>query len=157
MLAGYITNKILIIWTLILLGIVFILFMRNSINDNRKNQYRIENLKNNVYIDLGANKGDSVYNFFDLNSEAQGGDLKGIFKKFSLKNQKWTVYAFEANGFFDESLLAMKTKIESLGHIVYLYNQTAAWKKNGSIDFYLDTINEDYDFWGSSLNVNHVR
>ncbi len=51
----------------------------------------------------------------------------------------------------------MKTKIESLGHIVYLYNQTAAWKKNGSIDFYLDTINEDYDFWGSSLNVNHVR
>ena len=28
-----------------------------------------------VFIDLGANKGDSIYNFIGLNSQAQGGNL----------------------------------------------------------------------------------
>jgi hypothetical protein len=49
----------------------------------------------------------------------------------------------------------MKKKAIELGHTVYLHKQTAAWTYDGKIDFYLDTINKQNDFWGSSLNKNH--
>ncbi len=62
----------------------------------------------------------------------------------------------EANKHFDELLINTKNNAEKLGHKVYLYKQTAAWTYNGKIDFYLDTINKQADYWGSSLNKNHV-
>ena len=36
-----------------------------------------------------------------------------------------------------------------------MYNGTAAWTYDGTIDFYLDTVNSGVDFWGSSLNDKH--
>jgi len=36
-----------------------------------------------------------------------------------------------------------------------MYNDTAAWTYDGTIDFYLDTVNQASHFWGSSLNKNH--
>jgi FkbM family methyltransferase len=38
---------------------------------------------------------------------------------------------------------------------VHLFQETAAWIYDGTIDFYLDTINKANNFWGSSLNKNH--
>ncbi len=113
----------------------------------------------NVFIDLGANKGDSIYNFVGLNQRAQGGNFENerfITKKTS-KKAKWIIYAIEANPFFDSKLAEMKQKVEEMKHKVHLYNQTAAWIQDGTIDFYLDTVNPQGDFWGSSLSKNHVR
>ena len=59
------------------------------------------------------------------------------------------MYAFEANPVFDNDLYQMKNKLNDLGHLVHLFNQTAAWKYDGQIDFYLDLINVEKNFWGS--------
>ena len=113
----------------------------------------------NIFIDLGANKGDSVLNFIGMNLNAQGGNLNanGLFSK-KLKNSNWIIYAFEANPYFDEQLLNMKKLVTNskYNHTVYLYSQTAAWIYDGKIDFFLDTVNPQMDFWGSSLNKNAV-
>ena len=141
-----------------------VIFNKLTFKTNKEKENEIETLypetdeaqirgQVNVFIDLGANKGDSVYNFVGLTENAQGGKLNS--KNFA-KNASWIIYAVEANPFFDTKLLEMKKKVEALGHTVHLYNQTAAWVQDGKIDFYLDTVNPGYDFWGSSLNKNHV-
>jgi len=105
----------------------------------------------NVFIDLGANKGDSVYNFFGLNAKALGGKLETLVEKKLILNKKWIIYAFEANPVFDKNLTDMKSKMISLGHEIYLFNSTAAFTYDGTIDFYIDTVNSDKDFWGRLL------
>jgi FkbM family methyltransferase len=109
-----------------------------------------------VFIDLGANKGDSIRNFFGQNEKALGGQLSNLIKLKEVLNKKWIIYAIEANPFFDQVLYEMKTNLESnYGHTVFLFNQTAAWKSDGLIDFYVDEVNIDQSFWGSSLFNNH--
>jgi hypothetical protein len=111
-----------------------------------------------VYIDLGANKGDSIYNFVGINYRAQGGNLlKNQTFPQSFKSAKWIIYGFEANSVFDSRLIKMKEDVEKLNHTIHLYKSTAAWTYDGTIDFYLDTVNRYNDFWGSSLNKNHVN
>ena len=109
-----------------------------------------------VFIDLGANKGDSIYNFVGLNNEAQGGNFNYSMFPSSYKTAKWIIYGFEANSFFDKQLVQMKQDVENLGHSIHLFKSTAAWIYDGTIDFYLDTVNARNDFWGSSLNKKHV-
>lgn len=71
------------------------------------------------------------------------------------KLANWDVYIFEANPTFNEALYKVKAEVEKRKHTVYLFNQTAAWTYDGTIDFYLDTVNKKYNFWGSSLNKDH--
>ncbi len=111
----------------------------------------------NVFIDLGANKGDSIYNFVGLSTTAQGGNLNSNIFPGWFRKAEWIIYAIEANPFFDSKLAEMKQKVEEMHHKVHLHKKTAAWIKDGTIDFYLDTVNPQVDFWGSSLNKNHVR
>lgn len=108
----------------------------------------------NVFIDLGANKGDSLMNFLNLSAKAQGGSLN--IPNVSADKQQWIIYLFEANERFSNVLNTLKQDVEKIGHIVHLHDKTAAWIYDGTIDFYLDTINTKNDFWGSSLMNNHV-
>lgn len=66
----------------------------------------------------------------------------------------WDVYAYEANPVFNEVLEETRKKV-SQKHTVHIYNETAAWTYDGTIDFFLDTVNKKRHFWGSSLNKNH--
>jgi hypothetical protein len=125
-----------------------------SLNSNN-NQEEIGEIKY-VFIDLGANKGDSIYNFVGMNNRAQGGNINSETFPQSFKSAKWIIYGLEANSIFDEPLLKMKEEVEKLNHTVHLYKSTAAWTYDGTIDFYLDTVNDKFDYWGSSLNKNHV-
>lgn len=108
----------------------------------------------NIFIDLGANKGDSVYNFFGLNEKALGGKLEKLVEKKLVLNRTWIIYAFEANPVFDKNLTDMKNKMISLGHEVHLFNSTAAFTYDGTIDFYLDLLNNRNDFWGSIFLIS---
>jgi hypothetical protein len=144
----------LIIYTYVNDNDVFILESTSLRKNSKKNIYNEINEKrnNNVFIDLGANKGDSILNFVGLSEKAQGGNFPKEFQ-----NLKWIIYAFEANKHFDKQLIEAKQKIELiLKHEINLFTQTAAWTYDGQIDFYLDTVNKEADFWGSSLNKNHV-
>ncbi len=123
-------------------------------NDQETDEAQIKD-RVNVFIDLRANKGDSIYNFVGLTENAQGGKLNN--KNFA-KNASWIIYAVEANPFFDNKLDDMKEKIEKMNHVVHLHKKTAAWVQDGKIDFYLDldTVNPKNDFWGSSLKKENV-
>lgn len=103
-----------------------------------------------IFIDLGSNNGDSVYNFF--NEEQK---YPKILDSNIVNIVKWEIFAFEANPIFDEPLIKMKTEMEKKKQVVHLFNRTAAWTYDGYIDFYLDTINEKYNFYGSSLKQEH--
>jgi hypothetical protein len=154
---------------LIFLSIIFIVSYHNQIVSQHTSVNRYFNGINsssdlieeksdpvNVFIDLGANKGDSIFNFVGMNKRAQGGNINSETFPQSFKSAKWIIYGFEANSIFDEPLLKMKEEVEKLNHTVHLYKSTAAWTYDGTIDFYLDKINVKRNFWGSSLNKNHV-
>jgi hypothetical protein len=150
----------------IILSMASILFYTYLIFVSHNNIYdinyfnRVQNVPNkklNIFFDLGANKGDSVLNFLNINPSSQGGNINKE-KRFNLtlETNEWIIYLFEANKVFDDKLIKVKNVIQKLNHMVYLNSQTAAWISDGTIDFYLDTVNKDVDYWGSSLNANHV-
>ena len=104
-----------------------------------------------VFIDLGANKGDSILNFFDLNEKAHGGKISNQIDQRMIKNNKWIVHAFEGNPVFDRSLGIVANKITNMGHQVYMKNSTVGWIYDGNVEFYIDTVNPKFESWGSSL------
>lgn len=81
-----------------------------------------------------------------------GGSLS--YKNYSKKDTQWEVYAFEANPFFNPFLSQVESEISEY-HKIYMYNETAAWIYDGTIEFYLDVVNVGYNYWGSSLDKNH--
>jgi hypothetical protein len=92
--------------------------------------------KRHVFFDLGVNNGDSLLRFFNMRNRGNvGGDL--IYKKFGAEAElaRWIAYAFEANPKFNDILAKIKSEL-STNHTVYLYNETAAWIKDGTIGIY---------------------
>lgn len=150
-------NLKLFFLALILSLITIIYFTNNTSLIYEFNNKIASKIKKNVFIDLGANNGDSVLNFLGLNERAQGGQMKSLIDMSLVKNNAWDVYAFEGNSVFDQQLLTIKNNIELKykNYNIHLYNSTLAWTYNGKIDFYVDTINKNKNFWGSSINGNH--
>ena len=109
---------------------------------------------NFVYIDLGANTGDSVYNFFGIKThESSPYKFPKLIDLDFVNQVSWSVYAFEANPVFDNDLYKMKSILNEQGHKVYLFNRTASWTYDGKIDFYLDLVNKENNFWGSRFEI----
>lgn len=146
---------------IIIFGFCFCLILVYYLNSNGYSIHFTKSNNNqnkslNVFIDLGTNSGDSIYNFLGIkNDRVKVTEINTNTFPDSFKQIKWIIYAFEANKYFDSRLNEMKRQVEKLNHKVYLYKQTAAWTTDGTVDFYLDTVNEAYDFWGSSLNEGH--
>ena len=121
-------------------------------------QVLAQNLTRNfVFLDLGANKGDSLYTFFGVDSKEFNpyGKFPVLIDTDLVNKVNWTVYAFEANPIFNANLINMKAKLPAQ-HTLHLHNGTAAWIYNGYIDFYLDLVNKDKNFWGSRLNIKEI-
>jgi hypothetical protein len=110
--------------------------------------------KRHIFLDLGTNNGDSVKFFVDKAEKSSDG-YKVLQGYGALDNKKWEIYAIEANPYFNKILTDVKVYCENLGHKFNLLTETAAWTKNEKLVFYLDTVNKDYDFWGSSLIKDH--
>ena len=160
--------KILIFFIIsVLLGILLVFFNKNTNNIPSNNEIKKVYQKgkkfdkNNsnqkikhVFFDLGTNNGDSVKFFVDKSERKHNGYevLKGYG---ALNNKTWEIYAIEANPFFNKILLDTKTYCERLGHTVNLLTETAAWTKNEKLVFYLDTVNVNVNYWGSSLFKQH--
>lgn len=112
---------------------------------------RIDMKSRNIFIDLGANKGDSIRSFTE-SEDAQGGNSV----KERGRNGGWEIFAFEANPIFDEKLINLGNEINKAGlNSIKIFNSTAISTENGWVEFYLDTVNEKQDYWGSSLISNH--
>ena len=116
-------------------------------------------IKRNIFFDLGANEGDSIANFFGLIPRANGGSFKGQIPQDKL-SEKWTVYAIEGNWAFTNKLLAMKTRIEKLGHEMIVMNGTVGWIYDGFLTFYIDKTEYKPNSvvqLGSSAKENHLE
>jgi FkbM family methyltransferase len=110
--------------------------------------------KRHIFLDLGTNNGDSVKFFVDKAEKSSDG-YKVLQGYGALDNKKWEIYAIEANPYFNKILTDVKVYCENLGHKFNLLTETAAWTKNEKLVFYLDTVNVNVNFWGSSLIKNH--
>jgi FkbM family methyltransferase len=141
---------IIILGSCILLFGIYCLFDLKVEQLNENPSFVLTRPKQFVYIDLGANTGDSVYNFFNVQS-----NYPKILNTTEVEKNDWVVFAFEANPQFNNQLDAMKNKLENPKRKINLYKSTAAWIYNGNITFYLDTVNKGNNFWGSSLDPTH--
>jgi len=132
-------------------------FYRLNVDENKEN-HLIEKKSNensdkvrHVFFDLGANRGDTIQNFFGLSKRALGGDISSLFKRDFIQNNKWIVYAFEANYLFDKPLQKTMQDIITIGHQFILYNSTAVWINDGHIEFFIRLVKNNNNHGGSSL------
>ena len=150
-------NKILLFLCIVMVVITLFNFScdRTCLNDSLQIKNKRE--KKYVYIDLGANRGDSIYNFLGITEKrtggSSGGKLSNLVDPNIIKNNKWEIFGFEGNPVFDERLAAMKSDIEAKNKNVQinLYSSTIAWIFDGRIDFFLDTADPLRDFSGTCL------
>jgi len=65
------------------------------------------------------------------------------------------IYLFEANPHFNKALVKAKEKYSAQGMNINIYPSTVVDVRDGTRSFFLDTINDANDFWGSSIYANH--
>lgn len=141
---------LLIVFSTVIIGLMF-LIIKSKYNNSISNNNIIEPSdlnrttkfsSKNVFFDLGANRGDTVFKFLD----GQVIDLRVIGFK------KWVFHAFEPNPRFTVELKSMERNV-SQNHEMHLYHNTAAWTYDGFITFYLDTRSKFSE--GSSFLKKH--
>ncbi|KAJ3058515.1 hypothetical protein HDU98_005391 [Podochytrium sp. JEL0797] len=105
-----------------------------------------------VFLDLGANKGDSY--------EA----MLGLGKKFNYsyacppdrKPSDFEAHLFEANPAHNINLVKIRDQYNKKGNsTVFIYPSTVVYTRDEIIPFFVDTKNENKDFWGSSISLAH--
>ncbi|GKT96655.1 FKBM family methyltransferase [Colletotrichum tofieldiae] len=105
-----------------------------------------------IFVDLGANRADSLEAF-----------LQHENTKFSydFPSPSWAthedadIYLFEANPHFNSDLIKAKERYTAEGKTIQIFPATVADVIDGTRTFYLDTVNEAHDYWGSSTYANH--
>ncbi|KAG8528355.1 uncharacterized protein KY384_007273 [Bacidia gigantensis] len=105
-----------------------------------------------IFVDLGANRADSLETFLKH---------KGAKFDFDFPRPSWAthdqaeIYLFEANPVFNPALVEAKQKYDELGINVNIYPSTVVDVKDGTRTFYLDNVNTEHDYWGSSTHATH--
>jgi len=94
-----------------------------------------------VFIDLGAANGNSFEEF--LNNKF--GPVANC--------ARWEARLVEANPLFDQPLKALQAKYPGQVHASF---STAAYMCEAQTSFFLDTVNAEKNFWGSSLSSSHA-
>jgi FkbM family methyltransferase len=65
------------------------------------------------------------------------------------------IYLFEANPHFNSALVKAKERYSAMGMNINIFPSTVVDVRDGTRTFFLDTINDANDFWGSSVYANH--
>jgi len=95
-----------------------------------------------VFIDLGAADGNS-FNFFLKNGYGEVGKCPSV---------QWSAVLVEANPRFNTQLGAIG---KQQGDKVSVMSSTAAYMCEAQTSFFLDTVNTQKNFWGSSMSATH--
>jgi FkbM family methyltransferase len=96
-----------------------------------------------IFIDLGAANGNTFEDFVN--------NRYGDVKNCAYGTGDYEAFLVEANPRFQEPLKA----IEKNNKKVHAYASTAAYMCEATTSFFLDTVNHDKNYWGSSLSTNH--
>jgi FkbM family methyltransferase len=95
-----------------------------------------------VFIDLGAADGNS-FNYFLKN---------GYGNVLNCPSVQWSAVLVEANPRFDSPLAAVGKQHQNA---LTVMSSTAAYMCEAKTSFFLDTVNTEKNFWGSSMSQNH--
>ncbi|KAF9090582.1 hypothetical protein BGX23_005915 [Mortierella sp. AD031] len=105
-----------------------------------------------IFIDLGANRSDSLEVFLQK---------PGAKYQYTYPKPDWAtyeqaeIYLFEANPVFTPHLVEAKEKYLEVGININIFPSTVVDVRDGTRTFFLDTVNEQRDFWGSSIYASH--
>ncbi|KAG0041889.1 hypothetical protein BGZ83_001191 [Gryganskiella cystojenkinii] len=105
-----------------------------------------------IFVDLGANGADSLEAFLE--------EPKAKFH-YDYPSPTWAthrdaeIFLFEANPFFNEKLVKAKERYTAQGIKVNIFPSTVVDVEDGIRTFYLDTVNKENDYWGSSIYSEH--
>lgn len=116
-----------------------------SINEqNEQYFYNVSEEKNFILFDLGCNNGDSLLSFFGFKPRyPQFIEERLTYRSFGkiAQNATWTIYAFEANAKFNKDLdKVIRIFKHSTKHKIDIFKETAAWKYDGTVDFYAENV-----------------
>lgn len=107
----------------------------------------------NAFIDCGSNRGDSIAKF--LRPDQHQGSLADFFREKKWNPKEFCVFGFEGNPHFNKTLSALEAGSKDKALHVEIRQQTVITGKEGPVTFYLDTVNPNGSFWGSSLLEHH--
>jgi FkbM family methyltransferase len=96
-----------------------------------------------IFIDLGAANGNTFEDFTN--------NKYGEVKNCAHGTGDYEAFLVEANPRFQAALKS----IESGNPKVHAFPSTAAYMCEGETSFFLDTVNHDKNYWGSSMSANH--
>ena len=107
-----------------------------------------------VFIDLGANRADSVRVFLkEPNTKFQYDFPK---PPFPCKYSDAEIYLFEANPVFNSDLVKSKQQLmfernPPAAKKIDLFTSTIVWIEDTTMPFFLDEVTVEHDFWASSV------
>ncbi|KAG0259528.1 hypothetical protein BG011_002576 [Mortierella polycephala] len=135
--------------------IISALFLFTTLNQSDKS-YRATQLPESkpryIFVDLGANRADSLEAFL----QHQGAKFSHTFPR-----PEWAsyddaeIFLFEANPVFNTHLVEAKERYAKQGIKVNIFPSTVVDVTDGIRTFFLDTVNDGHDFWGSSIYATH--
>ncbi|GJJ73022.1 hypothetical protein EMPS_05380 [Entomortierella parvispora] len=105
-----------------------------------------------VFVDLGANRADSMEAFLKISNSKFQFDYP---RPAWAKHEDAEIFLFEANPVFNTDLVKAKDKYTARGIKVNIFPSTVVDVQDGIRTFFLDTVNKDHDFWGSSIYAEH--
>jgi FkbM family methyltransferase len=105
-----------------------------------------------VFIDFGANMGDSFKVFLQEPTQKFAFNFS---KPADRRYDEFEFHLFEANPFFNEKLLKVKEDYTKRGLNVNIYPSTVVYTHDTLVPFFLDKVNHDHDYWGSSILSHH--
>ena len=123
-----------------------------------------------IFIDLGANGADSLEVFLqheeskfqydfprpEWATHDKAGEYRSSNGEYLIISHLFLdIYLFEANPVFNPALVRAKEMYGALGINVNIFPSTVVDVKDGTRTFFLDTVNTDQDFWGSSIYATH--
>ncbi|KEF52230.1 uncharacterized protein A1O9_11857 [Exophiala aquamarina CBS 119918] len=105
-----------------------------------------------IFVDLGANAADSLEVFLRRDHAKYSYDFP---RPDWATYEQAEIYLFEANPHFNRALVTAKERYSAQGMNINIFPSTVVDVRDGTRTFFLDTINDANDFWGSSVYANH--
>ncbi|EME30529.1 uncharacterized protein Gasu_22010 [Galdieria sulphuraria] len=109
----------------------------------------------NFYFDLGSNVGDSIVHFVLHNITSVGSTssaLRRFANRIGVVSSEYCVYGFEGNPIFNDGLKKLEQLLQGYTKKTEIRTETVVTDEDGTTQLYLDLVNEDHHFWGSSIH-----
>lgn len=173
------TNRNIAIFCILIITGGFLLAIFNHDDILSSVPTRDPNKPRYIFVDLGANRADSLEAFlqhegakfeYDFPSPTwagheDAGKQQDVHSFYSGRTENAfltcatshtiEIYLFEANPVFNADLVKAKEHYLSQGKKIEIFPSTVCDVIDGLRTFYLDTVNEAHDYWGSSTYANH--